>query len=109
MSVEQILRITNIRSQDPRGFGGCIFSAKSIDGQGRVQDASGYVVVKATGAALGGTRVEPGQWWKVAGEASKRLLEVDGYRVTETQIDAFSAVLMRPSGEHIVALMADSP
>ncbi len=109
MSVEQILRVTNIRSQDPRGFGGCIFSAKAIDGQGRVQDASDYVVVKATAAALGGTRVEPGQWWKVAGEPSKRLLAVDGYKVTETQIDAASAVLMRPSGEHIVAFMADSP
>ncbi len=109
MTVEQTLRVTSIRSQNPWGFGGCIFSAKPIDDQGRVQDANGYFVVKASGLALGGSRVEPGQWWKVAGEPSKRLLEVNGYQVAETQIDASSAVLLRPSGEHIVAFMAESP
>ena len=31
MTVEQTLRVTSIRSQNPRGFGGCIFSAKPID------------------------------------------------------------------------------
>ncbi len=109
MNVEQTLRVTSIRSQNPRGLGGCIFSAKPIDDQGRVQDAISYFVVKASGAALGGSRVEPGQWWKVTGEPSKRLLAVNGYQVAETQIDASSAVLLRPSGEHIVAFMADSP
>ncbi|MBS0340627.1 MAG: exonuclease V subunit alpha, partial [Proteobacteria bacterium] len=106
MNVEQTLRVTSIRSQDPRGFGGCIFAAKPIDDQGQVQDAIGYFVVKASGSALGGSRVEPGQWWKVTGEPSKRLLDVNGYQVSETQIDASSAVLLRPSGEHIVAFMA---
>lgn len=109
MTVEQTLRVTSIRSQDPRGFGGCIFSAKPIDDHGRVQDASGYFVVKANASALGGSRVEPGQWWKVAGEPTKRLLDVNGYQMVETQIDASSAVLLRPSGEHIIAFMADSP
>ncbi len=109
MTVEQTLRVTSIRSQNPRGFGGCIFSAKPIDDQGRVQDATGYFVVKATASVLGGSRVEPGQWWKVAGEPSRRLLEVNGYQIAETQIDASSAVLLRPSGEHIVAFMADNP
>lgn len=108
MTVEQTLRVTSVRSQNPRGFGGCIFSAKPIDDQGRLQDATCYFVVKASGAALGWSRVEPGQWWKVAGESSKRLLEVNGYQVAETQIQASSAVLLRPSGEHIVAFMADS-
>ncbi len=109
MTVEQTLRVTSIRSQNPRGFGGCIFSAKPIDDQGRVQDAAGYFVVKASNAALGGSRVEPGQWWKVAGEPSRRMLAVNGYQVAETQIDASSAVLLRPSGEHIITFMADSP
>ncbi|MGL6077223.1 ATP-dependent DNA helicase [Methyloversatilis discipulorum] len=108
MTVEQTLRVTAIRSQNPRGFGGCIFSAKPIDDQGRVEDARSYFVVKATGSALGGARVEPGQWWKVAGEPSRRLLDVNGYQVAETQIEASSAVLLRPSGEHIVSFMADS-
>lgn len=109
MTVEQTLRVTSVRSQNPRGFGGCIFSAKLIDDHGRVQDATGYFVIKATASTLGGSRVEPGQWWKVAGELSKRVLEVNGYQVAETQIDASSAVLLRPSGEHIIAFMADSP
>jgi exodeoxyribonuclease V alpha subunit len=109
LTIEQTLRVTAIRSQNPRGFGGCIFSAKPIDGEGRVEDAGSYFVVKATGSALGGARVEPGQWWKVSGEPSKRLLEVNGYQVAETQIEASTAVLLRPSGEHIVAFMADSP
>ena len=109
MTIEQTLRVTTIRSQNPRGFGGCIFSAKPIDSQGQVQDAASYFVVKASASALGGARVEPGQWWKVAGEPSRRLLEVNGYQVAETQIEASSAVLLRPSGEHIVSFMAESP
>lgn len=109
MSIEQTLRVTAVRSQNPRGFGGCIFSAKLIDCEGRVQDAGSYFVVKATGSALGGARVEPGQWWKVSGDPTRRLLEVNGYQVAETQIEASSAVLLRPSGEHIVSFMADSP
>ena len=88
MTVEQTLRVTSIRSQNPRGSGGCIFSAKPIDEQGRVQDATVYFVVKASAAALSGSRVEPGQWWKVVGESSKRLLEVNGYQIAETQIES---------------------
>ena len=109
MTIEQTLRVTSIRSQNPRGFGGCIFSGKPIDDQGRVQDATGYFVVSASGPSLGGSRVELGQWWKVVGEPSRRILEVNGYQVAETQIEASSAVLLRPSGEHIVTFMADNP
>ena len=44
----------------------------------------------------------------IAIQAARRLLEVNGYQVAETQIDASSAVLLRPSGEHIIAFMARS-
>jgi len=74
--LEQSLRVTSIRSQSPRGFGGCIFTGKPIDDQGNVQDAAAYYVVKANGPTLGKTLVQTGQWWRVAGEASERLLEV---------------------------------
>ena len=107
--LEQTLRVTSIRSQSPRGFGGCIFTGKPIDSQGNVQDATAYYVVKATGPTLGKTLVQTGQWWKVAGKASERLLEVNGFQVSETQIEASKAVLMRPSGEHIVSFIADNP
>lgn len=107
--LEKTLRVTAIRSQSPRGFGGCIFTSKPIDGQGNVQDASAYFVVKASGSTLGNALVQPGQWWKVSGEAVERLMDVNGYRVSEWQIDASNAVLMRPSGEHIVSFIADNP
>jgi exodeoxyribonuclease V alpha subunit len=107
--VVQTLRVTAIRSQSPRGFGGCIFTGKPIDDRGNVQDATAYYVVKANGAALGKALVQPGQWWKVTGESVEHILEVNGYRVMERQIDASKAVLVRPSGEHIVSFIADNP
>ena len=109
MMLEQTLRVTSIRSQDPLGFGGCIFTGKPIDDHGNVQDAAAYYVVKATALTLGKAAVQPGQWWKVSGEAIGRVLDVNGYMVAETQIDASTAVLMRPSGEHIVSFIADNP
>lgn len=107
--MEQTLRVTSIRSQSPKGFGGCIFTGKPIDDLGNVQDAAAYYVVKATGPTLGKAVVQPGQWWAVAGEATERLMDVNGYRVSEWQIEATQARLLRPSGEHIVSFMADNP
>ncbi len=107
--LEQTLRVTSIRSQSPKGFGGCIFTGKPIDDNGNVQDAAAYYVVKATGPTLGKALVQSGQWWKVLGEATERQLDVNGYRVSEWQIEATRALLLRPSGEHIVSFMADNP
>ena len=109
MKFDQLLRVTFLRSQDPWGFGGYIFSAKAIDDQGRVQDAKGYVVVEASATVLGSARVEVGQWWQVTGEPNKRLQEVNGYLITETQVKASSAVMMRPSGDHIIEFIALNP
>ena len=107
--VEQTLRVTYIRSQSPKGFGGAIFTGKPIDDQGGVVDAASYYVVKACGATLGHALVQPGQWWKVSGEPSERLIDVNGYQVAEIQIEASKAVLLRPSGEHIVTFLAENP
>lgn len=109
MILEKTLRVTAIRSQSPKGFGGCIFTGKPIDDQGNVQDAAAYIVVKANGMVLGKTLVQPGQWWKVSGEASERSLELNGFRVSEWQVEASTALLMRPSGEHIVSFIAENP
>lgn len=107
--LEQTLRVTSIRSQSPKGFGGCIFTGKPIDDLGNVQDAAAYYVVKATGPTLGSAVVQLGQWWAVAGEGAERVMDVNGYRVSEWQIEATQALLLRPSGEHIVSFMADNP
>lgn len=107
--LDKTLRVTSIRSINPKGFGGCIFTGKPIDEHGNVQDATAYYVVKATGIVLGGVIVQPGQWWKVSGAAEERTLNVNGFKVVEWQIDASLAVLTRPSGEYIVSFIADSP
>lgn len=109
MVIEQTLRVTSIRSQNPKGFGGCIFSGKPIGKDGQVQDASAYYVVKASSGAIGGIQVQPGQWWKVCGTAYERISEVNGYRIAEWQLEAISGLLVRPSGEHIVAFIANNP
>lgn len=105
----QTLRVATIRSQNPRGFGGCIFTGKPIDEQGNIQDAKAYFVVRAPRKTLGGTLVQVGQWWRVYGESQPNTILVNGYQLTEWQIKASDAELLLPSGEHIITLMADSP
>lgn len=103
------LRVSAVRKQNPTGIGGAIFSGKVINEKGDVADASSYIVVKATDRVLAGAAVEPGQWWRVVGDATTRNTEVNGFRLTEQQIDATEALLLRPSGEHLVTFLADSP
>jgi exodeoxyribonuclease V alpha subunit len=102
-----LLRVKSIRSADPKGFGGCIFSADEVDEAGAVKNGTAYFVVKAPHFLLNGARVERGQWWSVAGSLEKRALTVNGYRLTEWQILPRSMQLARPSGEHIVRFLAD--
>ena len=109
MILELTLRITSIRSQDPFGFGGCIFSGKIIDIDGYITNAAAYYVIKASSKTLGHSTVQVGDWWNVTGEAMERSLNVNGFTVTEWQIDASKAFLSHPSGEYIVAFIANNP
>lgn len=102
------LRVSAIRSQNPRGIGGCIFTGRLIDENGDVVDAGSYYVVKASGKLLGTSRVQVGQWWRVDGESCRYERDVNGYKVTEWQIDADDLSLLQLSGEHIVTFMAES-
>ena len=102
------LRVTGIRSQNPRGFGGAIFTGVPVDSTGAVLDAGTYVVVKATRAVLGEAPVEQGQWWTLSGPVIERRSIVDGFQLVEQQVDAESALLARPSGEHVVTYIAES-
>ncbi|NPT57393.1 ATP-dependent DNA helicase [Paraburkholderia elongata] len=105
---EQTLRVSTIRSQNPQGKGGCIFTGAPIDGQGNVLDARAYYVVRASNRVLGGTSVQVGQWWRVGGDPTHNAIIVNGYHLTEWQITASEAELLLPSGEHIITLMAES-
>ena len=103
------LRVTAVRSQNPRGFGGAIFTGIPIDASGSVLDACAYIVVKANRAVLGATRVERGQWWRVSGRLVERRSVVDGFALVEQQVEADVAHLAMPSGEHIVNFIAENP
>jgi len=103
------VRVTGVRSQNPKGFGGAIFTGVPVDGSGAVTDAAAYVVVRVSWTAVGATRVERGQWWRVQGPVSERQVPVKGFMLTEHQIDAEEAMLARPSGEHIITFLADNP
>jgi exodeoxyribonuclease V alpha subunit len=109
MTPSYTLRVTAIRTENPRGFGGAIFTGKQIGRDGAVLDASTYLVARVSGRVLAGQVVEQGQWWRVEGEVRSRMLDVGGFRITEQQLTAVSAVLTRPSGEHIVTLLAENP
>ena len=102
------LRVSSIRSQNPRGLGGCIFTGRMIDNVGNVLDARSYYVVKVGNKLLGAARVQVGQWWRVSGESSRHDRDVNGFRVTEWQIVAQDLSLLQLSGEHIVSFMAES-
>src|SRR5450830_1676171 len=104
----QTLRVVTLRSQNPKGFGGCIFTGTPIDAQGNVQDARAYFVINASKAVLGHTCVQVGQWWRITGDKKQNSLVVNGYQLTEWQIAASEASLLLPSGEHIVSMMAES-
>ncbi len=103
------LRVTGIRSQNPRSFGGAIFTGVPIAADGNVVDAREYFVVRATSAVMGGTRVERGQWIRVNGPVAERRLSVSGYEMTERQVEAEAVEMAHPSGEHIVAFLAENP
>jgi exodeoxyribonuclease V alpha subunit len=108
-AVTVALRVTGLRSQNPRGFGGAIFTGVPIDVDGSVPDARSYIVVKANRTVLGATRVERGQWWHVSGPVTERRVVVDGFELVEQQVDAAVAHLAMPAGEHIVKYIAENP
>lgn len=109
MTSPLLVRITSIRSLQPGLRGGAIFSGSRIDSTGRVLDAGTYTVVRARSCVLSGIQPEPGQWWEIEGGRHERTMEISGYEIREQQIEATKAALVRPSGEHIVTLMAENP
>ncbi len=108
MITAQAIRVSTIRSQNPKAYGGCIFTGTPIDDRGNVLDACSYYVIRAPGALLGDTRVQVGQWWRVTGEPGQNTIAVNGYEVNEIQIDPSDLEMLLPSGEHIVTLIAES-
>ncbi len=108
MTYAVLVRVQTVRSQNPNGRGGCIFVGTQIGETGDVLDAKSYFVIKATGLQLGDCRVQPGQWWRVAGVEETYNRAVNGYYITERQIKATQVSLERLSGDHVVTFLAES-
>lgn len=102
------VRVTGVRSKNPKGWGGAIFTGVPINARGSVVDACTYIVVKASGATLGDVIVEQGQWWSVSGPVTEQPRTIDGFEVQEKQVDANTAHLTMPSGEHLVTFLAEN-
>ena len=99
-----LVRVNTLRSS---AGGGAIFAGVEVDANGARIDAKKHLVVRAAHWMIQ-TPVEPGQVWRVRGKSEQNTITVNGYRLTETTVTAEDLDLMRPSGEHIVTLLAHS-
>ena len=100
-----LLRVQRVRSRSDKAT---LFSGLAIDDKGLlVAGAPRYAVMLPLRQAV--AEVEQGQWWRLTGKAVPTEYEVDGYHVVEHRLTATDAELVRPSGEHIVQLLASSP
>ena len=99
------LRVQRVRSATGPD---CVFSGLALDSHGHVEPHAPRYAVSIP-YALSSVPVEAGQWWKVSGRAVQVEYDVDGWRVRERRLVASGATLVRPSGEHIVRLLATSP
>lgn len=99
-----LVRVNTLRSS---AGGGAIFAGVEVDAQGGRIDAKQHLVVRAAHWMVQ-TPVEPGQVWRVSGKSEQNTIIVNGYRLTESTLTAEHLELMRPSGEHIVTLLAHS-
>jgi len=105
MSAPILMRVLRVRSRSAKAT---FFSGLAIDDAGLlVADAPRYAVMLPSSRSV--AEVEQGQWWRLTGKAVPTDYEVDGYRVIEHRLCATDAELVRPSGEHIVQLLASSP
>lgn len=100
------VRVSAVRSQSPQGRGGAIFTGIEVDASGARRDAKAHLVVKAPHWLLN-TEVEVGQLWRVTGEATPNTIVVNGYKLTESTLTPEAMELLRPSGEHIITLLAE--
>lgn len=107
MTFTLLLRVASVRTQHPQR--GCIFTGRLLDAVGNMVDATSYYVVRAPRRLLHACQVQRGQWWQVTGLARQQPVAVEGFRLTEWEVDPSAMQLMFPSGDHIVTLLAENP
>lgn len=99
------LRVQRVRN---RGARAVLFSGLAIDGAGAADPKAPRYAVLAPHRTLA-ANVQEGQWWRVSGSAEDVTYDVDGWQVHERRLQATKLELLRPSGEHVVQLLARSP
>jgi len=104
-----VIRVSQIRSASHKRRGGVIFSGRAVSDSGEIIEEGTLYVVVARHDVIDARLVEPGQWWRVAGDMTEQVRIVNNYKYREWQVAAVTAELVRPSGQHLIALMADSP
>ncbi len=102
------LRVNTVRAPNPFAKGGAVFTGVELDAEGLRRDAAAHYVVLAPSRLLL-TEVQVGQLWRIEGEPRANTIVVNGFKLTEATIKPTAMELLRPSGEHIVKLLADSP
>ncbi len=100
------VRVSAVRSQSAKSRGGAIFTGIEVDNTGARLDAKAHLVVKAPHWLIN-TAVVVGQFWRITGKAEANTIVVNGYRLTESTLTPEAMELLRPSGEHIVTLLAE--
>lgn len=105
-TVETIsLRVQRVRHRSGKSVA---FSGLAIDSTGAAVPRAPRYAVLAPSRMLSG-EVQAGQWWRVHGSVEDVNFVVDGWQVQERRLLAEQAELLRPSGEHVVQLLARSP
>jgi exodeoxyribonuclease V alpha subunit len=102
-AVSTLVRIGTVRS---RNKGGVMASAFEVDAKNNRIDAKSYVVLDVP-RWLNPEHVEQGQLLQVSGKAGSQVIEVNGFKKTETKITVSALQLVRPSGEHIITLLSE--
>ncbi len=105
--ISATVRVTSVRSRGTGG--GCIFAGPILDDEGDTRANGRPLVVVAAYDVIGDGDVRKGELWHVSGTLRSYAYEVNGYRREEEQLVADVATLARPSGENIVASLADHP
>lgn len=98
------LRVQRVRFQ---GEHGVVLAGLALNEERSVRPDAPRYSVSVTGRILP-ARAEVGQWWVVSGTCEDVEYDAGGWRVRERRMHAESAELLRPSGEHIVQLLARS-
>lgn len=99
------LRVQRVRK---RSAGAVVFAGLAIDSAGAAEPKAPRYAVLAPRRMLT-AEVQEGQWWRVSGAFEDVSFDVDGWQVHERRLQATKLELLRPSGEHIVQLLARSP